>query len=176
MIGFFDANGTLYAYSDDVFDGTDLQPESWLSFGDQEPRTHAGTAAQFTGRDGSLPAGAYYLAAGAWRIEFNDGFFAGIDSISPGGPALRVNIYSGFSQEPAPCSSADVGVAGGSVGHDRVLNNNDFIAFITLFFGNDPAADLGVAGGTPGSDGAWNNNDFIAFINAFFNDQAACTG
>ncbi|MBY0307562.1 MAG: hypothetical protein K2Q09_02365, partial [Phycisphaerales bacterium] len=74
------------------------------------------------------------------------------------------------------CSPADVGTAGGVAGHDRLLNNNDFIAFITLFFANDPQADLGTSGGVAGSDNAWNNNDFIAFISYFFNDQAACNG
>jgi hypothetical protein len=76
----------------------------------------------------------------------------------------------------AQCSPADVGMAGGVAGHDRLLNNNDFIAFITLFFNQDPQADLGVAGGAPGHDNAWNNNDFIAFISYFFNDAANCNG
>jgi hypothetical protein len=76
----------------------------------------------------------------------------------------------------AQCSVADVGIAGGSFGHDHLLNNNDFISFITLFFAQDPAADLGVQGGNPGHDSAWDNNDFIAFINYFFNDSAACQG
>ncbi|MFT3686802.1 MAG: GC-type dockerin domain-anchored protein [Phycisphaerales bacterium] len=74
------------------------------------------------------------------------------------------------------CSPADLGMAGGVVGHDRLLNNNDFIAFITLFFANDPRADMGMAGGVPGSDSLWNNNDFIAFISYFFNDAAHCNG
>ncbi|MFT3683963.1 MAG: GC-type dockerin domain-anchored protein [Phycisphaerales bacterium] len=71
----------------------------------------------------------------------------------------------------AGCVSAcpgDLGSAGGAIGPDGVLNNNDFIAFITLFFQLSPAADIGVAGGLPGSDGQHNNNDFIAFIQRFF--------
>ncbi|MFT3687115.1 MAG: GC-type dockerin domain-anchored protein [Phycisphaerales bacterium] len=74
------------------------------------------------------------------------------------------------------CSPADLGTAGGVLGHDRLLNNNDFIAFISLFFAHDAAADLGTTGGVAGSDGQWNNNDFIAFINFFFNDSAHCNG
>ncbi len=69
---------------------------------------------------------------------------------------------------PAQCGPADIGVAGGEPGHDMLLDNNDFIAFITYFFAQDPVADLGVAGGEPGSDGLYDNNDFIAFITFFF--------
>ena len=66
------------------------------------------------------------------------------------------------------CGAADLGRSGGAVGSDGALDNNDFIAFITLFFGGDARADVGVAGGAAGSDGALDNNDFIAFIGAFF--------
>jgi hypothetical protein len=66
------------------------------------------------------------------------------------------------------CGDADLGGAGGLVGPDGVLDNNDFIAFINLFFASDSAADQGSAGGVPGHDGALDNNDFIAFINLFF--------
>ena len=69
-----------------------------------------------------------------------------------------------------PHCRADIGAQGGVRGADGVLDNNDFIAFITLFFEADAVADQGVAGGLPGSDGAFDNNDFIAFIGAFFND------
>ncbi|MFT3683521.1 MAG: GC-type dockerin domain-anchored protein [Phycisphaerales bacterium] len=68
---------------------------------------------------------------------------------------------------PSPCT-ADLGTSGGQPGNDGALDNNDFIAFITYFFGNDPHADLGQTGGVSGPDGLYNNNDFIAFINAFF--------
>ena len=69
--------------------------------------------------------------------------------------------------EPVGCP-ADLGTAGGVPGHDGLLDNNDFIAFINFFFAGDPRADFGRAGGQAGSDGAYDNNDFIAFINAFF--------
>ncbi|MFT3685591.1 MAG: GC-type dockerin domain-anchored protein [Phycisphaerales bacterium] len=48
------------------------------------------------------------------------------------------------------------------------MNNNDFIAFISLFFLQDSRADVGRQGGLPGSDDQFDNNDFIAFISAFF--------
>ena len=68
----------------------------------------------------------------------------------------------------APPCPADLGIAGGLPGSDSLLDNNDFIAFITYFFNLDPHADLGIAGGLPGTDGLYDNNDFIAFINHFF--------
>ena len=57
---------------------------------------------------------------------------------------------------------------GGLSGSDGQFDNNDFIAFINLFFAQSPAADMGVQGGLAGSDGQWDNNDFIAFIGRFF--------
>ena len=64
--------------------------------------------------------------------------------------------------------TADLGAAGGVVERDGALDNNDFIAFISLFFVPDQRADMGSAGGLAGADGAFDNNDFIAFITAFF--------
>ncbi|MFT3683522.1 MAG: GC-type dockerin domain-anchored protein [Phycisphaerales bacterium] len=75
--------------------------------------------------------------------------------------------WGGAINPPSPCA-ADVGTSGGQPGNDGVLDNNDFIAFITYFFNNDPHADMGQTGGVSGQDGLYNNNDFIAFINAFF--------
>jgi hypothetical protein len=66
------------------------------------------------------------------------------------------------------CGSGDVGGPGGFPLPDGALDNNDFIAFITYFFANNPVADRGKAGGLHGSDGAWDNNDFIVFIDDFF--------
>jgi hypothetical protein len=72
---------------------------------------------------------------------------------------------------PARACKPDLGGQGGVLGADGVLNNNDFIVFIDLFFAHDPLADFGSQGGVPGADGEFNNNDFIVFIDAFF---AAC--
>ncbi|MBY0308378.1 MAG: hypothetical protein K2Q09_06525 [Phycisphaerales bacterium] len=74
------------------------------------------------------------------------------------------------------CSYADLGATGGVTAADGYLDNNDFIAFIKLYFASDPRADLGVAGGLVGTDGLFNNNDFVAFISLFFDGQANCTG
>jgi hypothetical protein len=79
-------------------------------------------------------------------------------------------IDRGFAESSADSAicPGDLGHAGGLVGPDGLRDNNDFIAFITLYFAADPRADLGRAGGLSGSDGLYDNNDFIAFINAFF--------
>ena len=67
-----------------------------------------------------------------------------------------------------PACAGDVGSAGGEVGADGVLDNNDFIVFINWFFEQDGRADVGVAGGEHGHDGLFDNNDFIAYIDSFF--------
>ncbi|MBY0398200.1 MAG: PQQ-dependent sugar dehydrogenase [Thermoleophilia bacterium] len=76
-------------------------------------------------------------------------------------------VYRVAAAGPRPLV-ADVGRAGGAAAGDSVLDNNDFIAFITLFFTDDPRADVGGPGGVQGVDQRLDNNDFIAFIGAFF--------
>jgi hypothetical protein len=66
------------------------------------------------------------------------------------------------------CGAADLGAQGGVPGADGRLDNNDFIAFIDLFFGHDAAADFGGQGGVAAPDGHLDNNDFIVFIDRFF--------
>ena len=105
-----------------------------------------------------------------WSSEGNE-FTANTDGPgtpweSGSGAAVGMTIIGNTS---TPACIADVGVAGGGAGHDGMLDNNDFIAFINYFFAQNPIADMGVAGGLPGSDNTWDNNDFIAFITAFFN-------
>ncbi|MFT3687158.1 MAG: GC-type dockerin domain-anchored protein [Phycisphaerales bacterium] len=65
------------------------------------------------------------------------------------------------------CSRVDMGSGGGLEGPDGELNNNDFIAFIGLFFRGDLRADIGSADDT-NADGVLDNNDFIWFIDGFF--------
>ncbi|HZW06710.1 MAG TPA: GC-type dockerin domain-anchored protein [Phycisphaerales bacterium] len=67
-----------------------------------------------------------------------------------------------------PCGPADVGSVGGVPGADHILDNNDFIVFVDLFFAQSPSADRGSTGAVPVADGAWDNNDFIVFIDQFF--------
>ncbi|MBY0309186.1 MAG: hypothetical protein K2Q09_10630 [Phycisphaerales bacterium] len=67
-----------------------------------------------------------------------------------------------------PACPIDFGSAGGQAGPDGALDNNDLVAFISLFFSADPRADVGAPGGAPGRDGLYDNNDFITFISLFF--------
>jgi hypothetical protein len=82
----------------------------------------------------------------------------GAFSAAPGTTVIRV-----YDRSPA-----DVGSQGGVLGSDGALDNNDFAAFITAFFANNPVADVGGQGGVVGGDGAFDNNDFAAFITLFF--------
>ncbi len=70
------------------------------------------------------------------------------------------------------CGAADLGRAGGLIGGDNQLDNNDFIAFISHFFNQAPLSDVGRQGGVGPGDGLFDNNDFIVFIDQFF---AGCT-
>ncbi|MDP1661157.1 MAG: GC-type dockerin domain-anchored protein, partial [Phycisphaerales bacterium] len=69
-----------------------------------------------------------------------------------------------------PCGGADVGGVGGVFTGcgDGVLDNNDFVVFIDLFFNGNVIADVGSVGGVPGADGHFDNNDFVVFIDMFF--------
>jgi hypothetical protein len=69
---------------------------------------------------------------------------------------------------PMPQCPADVGGAGGFAASDGQLDNNDFIAFLSLFFSLNRQADRGSPGGEAWPDGRFDNNDFVAFINQFF--------
>ncbi|MFT3686059.1 MAG: GC-type dockerin domain-anchored protein [Phycisphaerales bacterium] len=110
-----------------------------------------------------------------------DGTLAGLDRVDFVRIRTGVNIVrnvlgevstelSGVAEVRAR-QRADIGGAGGLLGPDGRLDNNDFIAFIDLFFHQSVLADIGGAGGLPGSDGAWNNNDFIVFITWFFSGE-----
>ena len=76
--------------------------------------------------------------------------------------------YAFFATLPGPGCFADVGSQGGQAGRDGVLDNNDLIEFVGLFFAQAATADIGRAGGVSGPDSAWDNNDFAVFIERFF--------
>jgi hypothetical protein len=165
-LGLYSAGGVLVAIDDD--DGADLG--AFISLGAGGGTTIGSTDTATTrsdGRDGSLPAGTYYLAAAEYNTTFGNAFNTTL-SFGEGGGALDVALRSGRIEQQTGCGPADLGAAGGVPGSDGALDNNDFIAFINYFFASDPHADKGVAGGLPGSDGLYNNNDFIAFISLFF--------
>jgi hypothetical protein len=70
-----------------------------------------------------------------------------------------------------PYAAADIGKAGGVGGSDGMLDNNDFVVFISRFFAHDERADMGKRTGERGVDGVFDNDDFIAFISLFFNGE-----
>jgi hypothetical protein len=65
------------------------------------------------------------------------------------------------------CGGADLSENGAGPCVDGVLDNNDFIAFVSLFFANDPRANLAPAQ-FPGEPEVWDNEDFIRFIQLYF--------
>ncbi len=136
------------------------------------------TAALWRGTASSLiDLGA--LLPSSWDVQ--DSFatcIAGDDFFTyVGGYALQFVQGSGYRYHAilwtAPhgdlaCSPADVGGPGGEAAGDGILDNTDFIVYISAFFDRSPGADRGVAGGIPGADGEFDNNDFIVFIDQFF--------
>jgi hypothetical protein len=119
----------------------------------------------FQTSDGNGQAVGFYTNNASFRpANGNWGLFAfGQD------PVLDVANYVAtvVGEQRATCG-ADVGSQGGLVGPDGALDNNDFAAFITMFFEQNPLADMGIQGGLLGSDGLYDNNDFAAFITEFF--------
>jgi hypothetical protein len=92
------------------------------------------------------------------RVDLGGGFIFGISG----------NFFIRAVIENAVNCPADLGTAGGFAGQDGILDNNDFIAFVSYFFTSNPIADMGRAGGVEGADLQFDNNDFIVFINRFF--------
>ncbi|MFT3687013.1 MAG: GC-type dockerin domain-anchored protein [Phycisphaerales bacterium] len=159
-LGLYNAVGGLMASDDD--DGQNGN-RSLLTFGGSALRSPVGGSSIRDGRDGSLAVGTYYLGVGLYDMTFNTSVEFGVTSANTTAvQTIPVTIIYGGG------CPADLGVQGGAAGQDGRLDNNDFIAFISLFFANDARADMGVQGGGPGHDGHFDNNDFIAFISAFF--------
>jgi putative intracellular protease/amidase len=106
--------------------------------------------------------------AGAYGVVFANNYPADYGDYRQDDRDFRMGGFVVEYDGGAQCGTADVGIAGGLPGHDMILDNNDFIAFINYFFAHDMTADMGVAGGLAGHDGQLDNNDFVAFISAFF--------
>jgi hypothetical protein len=109
--------------------------------------------------------------------QFGDNFFGAPFAMMPFGNSLFVGghivaVGPESALIPSPfiarwtgcCGPADIGGEGGAETPDGILDNNDFVVFINLFFSSDAGADLGSEGGAIGSDGSFDNNDFIVFI------------
>ncbi len=187
-IAVYTSTGALAGLNDDINAWTagvnDTGGNSALSFGSATPsRDYSAINADLEaypgdGSDGYLAAGTYYIQVSMCCATYSNSRFWAINDYVTGlgNGDIVLNFRNNYPALPTQCSPADVGVQGGGPGHDNLLNNNDFIAFIDLFFASAPAADLGSQGGVQGADGQWNNNDFIVFIDYFFNDTALCQG
>jgi hypothetical protein len=157
MIALYSSAGDRIRTNDDmIFVGYSL-----LSFGQASPgRTYPPIIGDGAGQDGLLPAGTYYLAAGAWAMGFDPSNFA-INPTSTRTGTIVINIHAGTA---TPACLADLNT-------DGTVDGSDFIDFINSFgIGDaaiDPLADIVDGGGVPPGDGTIDGSDFIAFINAF---------
>jgi hypothetical protein len=134
--------------------------------GTHNVKSCAGTPEQFMSQTITSSSPTYshtYTHAGVFSYYCT---FHGFDigDNSAGGMAGMVTV---LPPPPPPCP-ADFGTAGGQPGHDGILDNNDFVAFIDLFFAANTAADIGKTGGIPGADTQFDNNDLVVFIDRFF--------
>ncbi len=117
-IGLYAATGFLAASDDD--DGP--LSNSALSFG-RGTRPLTG-GASFDGRDGSLPAGVYYLAAGGFNMTFPT-FGYGVTTTSTSDGSLNLNISCGQVPPPSEPSAIDLGtLANGTT----VITIDDLVA------------------------------------------------
>ncbi|MFT3683398.1 MAG: GC-type dockerin domain-anchored protein [Phycisphaerales bacterium] len=105
------------------------------------------------------------LGPGWFLLDMQAHYTTTFQGLVEGGQLMAMYIPAAVQR-----CEADLGGPGGVAVADGYMNNNDFIAFITLFFAQDHRADLGQAGGVAGSDNNFDNNDFVSFINIFFSD------
>ncbi|HYD02480.1 MAG TPA: GC-type dockerin domain-anchored protein, partial [Phycisphaerales bacterium] len=149
-----------------------------------------GTGPNTTSDFGRIRIGGTLLAGGTLSVTYPNGLVPGCRIAVPIITTQGTGAISGFfttrqgPPKPAPFASffavtatgatfsstnqADVGSVGGVAQPDGILDNNDFVVFIDLFFAMNPVADRGSTGGLPGADGQWNNNDFVVYIDQFF--------
>ncbi|MFT3684426.1 MAG: GC-type dockerin domain-anchored protein [Phycisphaerales bacterium] len=164
-LALYDIAGNRQAADDDGGSGH----LSMLTFGQTSPTRPAvdptGSPKPRNGSDGSLAAGEHYLAVAEYNAAFAPtGWYATTTGTHSG----TVTVEFRTNLPALPCGPSDLGGPGGQHGADGLLNNNDFIAFIDLFFTQNPLADMGGVGGLAPGDGHFDNNDFIVFINRFF--------
>jgi hypothetical protein len=103
------------------------------------------------------------LGSGWWMLNMQAHYTVNQNFLAEGG-----QLMAAFVPETVQLCEVDVGGQGGVTTPDGRLDNNDFAAFITLFFNNDTRVDVGSQGGVIGKDGMLDNNDFAAFITIFF--------
>ena len=100
-LGVYRVDGTLVVSDDD--DGSGLLTQ--ISFG-AGGRPAVGTSAAYNGRDGTLPAGVYYLAVAQFNAAFTNNFTV----TSTGGGLFGVQVNLRSATEPVAPSGAGVAV------------------------------------------------------------------
>lgn len=103
-----------------------------------------------------------------WKLDVASGINSDGTVICGYGRDPLNRIQAWVITMPPLCGLADFGSQGGLPRHDGLLDNNDFVAFINLFFAQSQLADIGSQGGIPGPDSQLDNNDFVVLIDSFF--------
>jgi hypothetical protein len=126
-----------------------------------------GTGLPYDGRNGTLDAGEYYLAIGAYNTIFGTCDW-GVSSTGTATGEYTININTSLpGGGSGGCNVADIVGIGGLPPADGLLTGDDFNAFIGAFAANDLRADIVGIGGLPPADGLITGDDFNAFIGAF---------
>jgi hypothetical protein len=162
-----------------------LAPSTTLAIG------FASSNAQF----GSLSAAGTATLAGSFQAQVEPGFnapcnsnlafvsgssrvgtFSSASAPSSVGGFQAFLLYTSTGASIIVASPADIARTDGTPGPDGILDNGDFVLFLSAFFagcsrpGQVPCspADIARTDGTPGADGLVNNGDFNLFISSFF--------
>lgn len=106
-IGLYDALGTLLTSDDDDGSGNLSQ----LTYGLTSPTRTIGTSVGGNGRDGSLAAGTYYVAAGGFNTTFSNGFTATTTSTNTT-DKIVVNLRTNVVPEPTGLAFLALGATG----------------------------------------------------------------
>lgn len=158
-IGLFREDGSVVASDDDDGNGFTSQ----LTFGRTvPPRPAIGNGAVYDGRDGSLPAGTYYLAVGGFTSMFAAGFQAATNTAASG--TIDVNFNTDIEACPPPTCPADLDDGSGSGTPDGGVTIEDLLFFLAVYEEGDVRADLddGSFTGTP--DGGVTIDDLLYYL------------
>ena len=176
-LGLYTAGGFLVVEDGD--DGTGFR--SRLTLGDTDPiRTITPTPAtpaqsapiNGDGRDGTLPAGTYYVSLSTSSTTFGSSNFALTLPTTRTATGERLVNFRTNLPLTARCGPSDIASPGPVAGADGELTADDIIFFISAFTnGNLSVADIAGPGPSVGADGELTADDVILFINRFV---AAC--
>jgi len=172
----FDSNGNLVATNDDA-DADGVAPfylKSHLSFGNVGPRPTYGTdplEAQYTGENGTLPAGTYYLAVAFWNaIEQADAATDGnfhIRGTSGDAIGITPDFYTDITTSVCGgggCPWETFGCTADQDGDDDV-DSDDIVVFFANFENGDTCGDQD-------GDEDVDSDDIVIFFGLF--EQGGC--